>query len=482
MAAAREVLIRNSNVHPDSMEVNDLHSKLNRTSVNQCFTPETPQDVVAIVRKAARHNQSLAIAGGRHAMGGQQFVTDGWLLDTRGLERVLAFDREAGTITVEAGIQWPKLMRGYVVAQRGDANPWGICQKQTGADRLTIGGAVASNIHGRGLCMKPFVQDIVSLEIVDAAGELVSLSREQNPTLFNLVVGGYGLFGVVVSVTLQLVARRKVERVVTLSSIEELGRAFTDRIVNGFSYGDFQFSINPHSPDFLKAGVFSCYREVPADTPIPASQRRLSQANWERLVVLAHLDKQAAFEAFVEFYLDTTGQIYWSDTQQLNIYLEDYYPRVDHLLPPASKGSEVITELYVPRSRLAAFMDAARDSLRSDEADVIYGTVRLIEKDQETFLAWARESYACVIFNLHIRHTPEGIDNARVRFCHLIDAALEQGGSYFLTYHRFARKEQVLDAHPRFAEFLAAKQIYDPRAIFSSDWYRYHRTMFADDL
>ena len=37
---------------------------------------------------------------------------------------------------------------------------------------------------------------------------------------------------------------------------------------------------------------------------------------------------------------------------------------------------------------------------------MIYGTVRLIERDDETFLAWARDRYACVIFNLHVEHTP----------------------------------------------------------------------------
>ena len=39
---------------------------------------------------------------------------------------------------------------------------------------------------------------------------------------------------------------------------------------------------------------------------------------------------------------------------------------------------------------------------------MIYGTVRLIERDDETVLAWAREPWACIIFNLHVDHTPAG--------------------------------------------------------------------------
>ena len=47
---------------------------------------------------------------------------------------------------------------------------WGIKQKQTGADRLTLGGAVSANIHGRGLAYAPFVEDIEALD--DAGGRL----------------------------------------------------------------------------------------------------------------------------------------------------------------------------------------------------------------------------------------------------------------------------------------------------------------------
>jgi hypothetical protein len=48
--------------------------------------------------------------------------------------------------------------------------------------------------------------------------------------------------------------------------------------------------------------------------------------------------------------------------------------------------------------------------LRSNSTTVIYGTVRLIERDDESFLAWAKQSYACVIFNLLTFHTSNGIE------------------------------------------------------------------------
>ena len=98
----------------------------------------------------------------------------------------------------------------------------------------------------------------------------------------------------------------------------------------------------------------------------------------------------------------------------------------------------MITELYVPRPLLADFLAAAARDLRALEADVVYGTVRLIEPDDESFLAWAREPWACVVLNLHVEHTAAGIADASTAFRRLIDLALERGGSFYLTYHRWA--------------------------------------------
>ena len=140
----------------------------------------------------------------------------------------------------------------------------------------------------------------------------------------------------------------------------------------------------------------------------------------------------------------------------------------------------MITEIYIQRSRLAAFMDDARTALRRAGANVIYGTVRLIERDDETFLAWACDRYACVIFNLHIEHTPAGTERAAAAFRELIDLAITHGGRYYLTYHRWARKDQVERCYPQMREFLELKRRHDPDELFQSNWYRHYRDMFSE--
>jgi FAD/FMN-containing dehydrogenase len=142
----------------------------------------------------------------------------------------------------------------------------------------------------------------------------------------------------------------------------------------------------------------------------------------------------------------------------------------------------MITEIYVPRDRLADFMTTVAEDFRANSVNVIYGTIRLIERDEESFLAWATERWACIIFNLCTLHTPEGIERAVEAFRHLIDRAIERGGKYYLTYHRWATREQVETCYPQFVEFLRRKRQHDPKERFQSDWYRHYRAMFADVL
>lgn len=467
---------------PPGVLVNDVHSRLNPTLVTDVAQPRSLQALQTLVLEARARGRTLSIAGGRHAMGGQQFGAGTRLVDTGHMNRVLVFDAEAGTMEVEAGVQWPALIAHSLEAQADRPRQWGIAQKQTGADRLSIGGALAANAHGRGLTLRPFVGDIESFTLVDADGEVRTCSRSRNPALFRLAVGGYGLFGLVYSVTLRLVPRRKVRRIVEVVTVDDLMPALERRIAGGFLYGDFQFATDDASDDFLHRGVFSCYEPVDPATPVPTEQRRLSGEDWAELVYLAHADKRAAFERYAAYYQTTSGQVYWSDTHQLSTYLDDYHPRLDRRLAAPHRSTEMISELYVPRATLAAFMAEAGGFLREHGTPVIYGTVRLIERDDETFLAWAREPFACVILNLHVEHTDAGIARAAEAFRGLIDLAIQRDGSYSLTYHRFARRDQVGTCYPQLPQFLRLKRKYDPVERLQSDWYRAHREMFADVL
>ncbi len=459
-----------------------MHSQLNRTRVASVAKPRSVTELVAVIERATERRQSVCIAGGKHSMGAQQFATDAVLVDMALMNRVLNFDPAQRLIEVEAGIQWPELIDYTLTAQRDCATQFGIIQKQTGADRLSIGGALAANIHGRGLRLQPVINDIESFVLVDATGVPRRCSRTENAALFRLAMGGYGLFGIIASVQLRLARRQKLRRVVEIISSDELAAAFQERIDAGFLYGDFQFMTDASSADFLRRGVFSCYCPAPNDSLAPAKQRELSAYDWKELLYLAHTDRRRAFELYATHYLSTNNQICWSDTHQLSTYLDGYHRELDVRLKVTARASEMITEVYVPRNSLMAFLDKARADFRRHKVELIYGTIRLIEKDAESFLAWAKESYACIVFNLHVVHTPAGTEKAQCDFRRIIDLAIEFGGNYYLTYHRWATRRQVGTCYPQFAEFLRLKQQHDPSELFQSDWYRHYKQMFAETV
>jgi FAD/FMN-containing dehydrogenase len=471
-----------SRPEPEPIPVNDIHSQLNSTRVLEILQPRSLDDVQRIVRTARKDRKLISVAGGRHAMGGQQFGTDTLLIDVRQLSRVVNLDRKNGIVEVEAGIEWPALINGYLALQSGEGQTWGIAQKQTGADRLTMAGTIAANAHGRGLTMRPFVSDVESFVLVDAMGTAHTCSRTENQELFRLAHGGYGLFGVVTSVNLRLVPRRKVERVVEIRTVDDLIATFEKRIHDGFQYGDFQFSIEHASEDFLHKGVFSCYRPIPMNAPMPPAEKQLTDENWRQLLYLAHTDEKQAFKRYADYYLSTNGQVYWSDLHQLSIYPDNYHRAIDAKLHAPYPATEIITEIDVPRPALKGFLDEVREDFRKNRVDLIYGTVRLIERDDESFLPWAKQPYACTIFNLHTVHSPEGLQRSKYAFRRLIDMAVRREGTYYLTYHRYATRNQVESCYPRFAEFLRLKKKYDPEERFQSDWYRYYKSMFADSL
>ena len=451
--------------------LNDVHSRLNETTVSEVDSPATVDELVRLVRQARDAGTGLCVHGGKHAGGGQQFASERVAVSMRGLSRAVAFDREQGLLTIQAGAIWPEVIAATRAGEEDGHHKWGIRQKQTGADDLTIGGSVSCNAHGRGLTMGPFVDDIERLTVITADAEVVSCSRAENAELFSLVVGGYGLFGIVTDVTLRLSPRRKVKRLVDVIDLDDAMSAVARRIDQGCIYGDFQHAIDPGDDSFLRRGVFACYKPVDDDAELTGEGADLPTDHWLKLLDLAHRDKARAFQLYTEHYLATHGRMYWSDLMQLSTYIPSYSDFIAKMRPEAPRESLVISELHLPPENLAALMDRSRAILREHGVEDIYGTIRAIRRDTTTFLPWARGDWACVIYNLRTPHTPDGIARTREAFRSLYDAVLELGGGFYLTYHRWARADQLLRAYPQLAEFLARKRTRDPRGVFRSDWH-----------
>ena len=400
-------------------------------------------------------------------MGGQQFATGAVLIDMRPMNRIVAFDAERGIVEAEAGIQWPELVDGLIALQQGRASAWGIIQKQTGADRLTLGGALAANVHGRGLTLRPIIGDVESFTLMDAEGKLArAADREQralSPRDRRLRLVRH-----VTRVRLRLMPRTKIERVVTMMDIDDLMPACAERIAEGYLYGDCQFSTDTSSDTYLRR---ACSRAIAHSRPTRRCRRAegAERGALARALLLSHADTRRAYEAYSSYYLSTSGQRYWSDSSQLSLYIDDYHAELDRRLGSPAQGQRDDHGAVCPAPGAAVLSRArcARTSV-STRPQLIYGHNSPDRARQPELSRLGARAWACTVMNLHVTHTDEGIRKAAGDFRRLIARAIEYGGSYFLTYHRWATCAQVEACYPQMPEFLRLKRQYDAGEVFQS--------------
>lgn len=463
---------------PHSVLVNDEHTNLNPTWVERIVRPSTPSEIQDLVKSSQKHRKVISVSGSRHATGGQQFAADSILLDMRSLNRVLNLDMKAGVLHVESGIEWPELIQGYLVAQHDEAC-WGIRQKQGGGDRMSLGGALSANAHGHDLGTPPIISDVEWIEIVTSDGSLRRCSRKENSELFSLAIGGYGLFGIITAVGLRLATRQKVRRRVESRSLAELMDLVEKRTAAGAPFGYFQYSIDETSPEFLRTGIFTTYEPVPAETPLGKETTDVDEAVLTALLKLAHQDRKSAYRHYATIEFSKDGNVEWSDLHQLSTYPQGYHKQIESQLGKEAAGADLILEVYIPRSSLISFLEAARRLLLKSDTPLIYGTVRFIEQDRDSFLAWAKKRYACVIFAPHFSRETHAMKKAEGVCRQLLREGIDRDGSFYLTYNRFATRNELDSAYPQFADFLNLKRKYDPGELFQSEWYRFYRALYV---
>ena len=410
------------------------------------------------------------------------------------MNRVLALrSRRRHWSTVEAGIEWPALIAQLARPAAAVAADSGASrQKQTGADRLTIGGALSrQRARARADASRRSSATSSRSTLVDATGELAALQpRRRTAELFPLAIGGYGLFGVITTVTLRLAPRRKVERLVEIATVEGLDATPSSGASRtGSLYGDFQFAIDPDRrrvPAPRRLLVLPA--RSPSDTPIAEGQKELSAEDWRDLLQLAHTDKQRGVRALrARTTWPPSGQVYWSDTASARAPISTATTAtLDTALGAARRAREMITEMYVPRAgaRRVLRRRAPRPSRRTSvPIDLRHGPPHRARRPRAFLRLGARAVGVHHLQPARRAHAGRASSSAADAFRALIDLALRRGGSYFLTYHRWATPRAGRGVPTRSSSSSCGSSWSTiPQERFQSEWYRHYRAMFADRL
>jgi hypothetical protein len=150
-------------------------------------------DVVQAVKFAAANDLVVAVRGGGHNVAGRALCDNGLVIDLSAMRGVFV-EPDTRTVRVQGGATLGDLDRETHL--HGLAVPMGVVSK-TGVAGLTLGGGVGWLVRKHGLSC----DNVISLELVTAKGEVVTASADKHPELFWALRGGGGNFGIVTCFT-----------------------------------------------------------------------------------------------------------------------------------------------------------------------------------------------------------------------------------------------------------------------------------------
>src|SRR5438477_2331290 len=174
--------------------VNDA-SCLNKTEIYGVVDVKSVDDIAKTLAFARHNKLSITTAGVRHSMGGQAFRKGGIVLDMRGFNKIV-LNESARSVTVQPGATWHDIQNAL--------HPRFAVPAMQSTDIFSVGGSISVNAHGMDHQAGALAKSIKSMKVMLADGSLRTVSPTENRELFDLVVGGYGLFGVIVEAELDI--------------------------------------------------------------------------------------------------------------------------------------------------------------------------------------------------------------------------------------------------------------------------------------
>ncbi|MCZ6875921.1 MAG: FAD-binding oxidoreductase [bacterium] len=189
--------------------------------------PRTKQDIVKLHWRSdplplpKSPNKTILPYGNGRSYGDSCLNDGGVLLDTRGLDRLLAFDRENGILRCEAGVLLSEILA--LVVPHG----WFVAATP-GTQLVTVGGAIANDVHGKGHHRDgTFGQHVRCFELLRSDGTHRVCSPTENSEWFAATIGGLGLTGLIVwaEIALKPIANPYIEAATT--RFDQLDSYFT---------------------------------------------------------------------------------------------------------------------------------------------------------------------------------------------------------------------------------------------------------------
>jgi predicted SAM-dependent methyltransferase len=443
-------------------------TKMNETSVANVFNVLSIEDVLHVINLAKNNNKKVIARGEMHSMGGHTIAKDGYVIDTHLMNHILDFDKKNNTVTVEPGILWCNLI--YYLNLYGYSPE--ILQSYAS---FSIGGSISVNIHGI-TSDNTLSQSVIEIELIDHNADVIICNRNQNSELFFLVIGGYGLFGIITKVKLRIV--------------ENTGLSLTTKTINASNFHDIyhkllsdEVGVKFARINILNMDDINLYLFTKTDTKIksnidtnPKEMSKISQLLYKWILPDENAQK-------VRYGLETKmGKPLDINSNQItrNELLYESAKSLSNLYSPLIdiNKTHILQEYFIPNNNnnFVEFMTYLREIFVNNRdklsgIDLLNITIRYVVKDNETFLNYAKKDMYAFVFYYRINCDKNG--DSKLQYIHnlLVIKTLALSGTFYLPYRHHYDQQQLKFAYPNIDDFFALKKHYDPNEMFCNLWY-----------
>ncbi len=442
----------------------DDASAMNETPINEVWeVPDVVEDAEQQLQElfvlAKEKGLKVSIAGARHSMGGHSIAPGGIVIDMLPF-RSMSYDEDSELLTIQSGAIWHDVIEYLEGFDRSVA----IMQSN---DSFSVGGSISVNCHGWQFGKPPIASTVESFRLLQASGKIVTCSRDENQELFSHVLGGYGLFGVILNVQLQTVPNRRyqVDRFIvpTIDALTTFDQQVTDRPEVEMVYARMETSAKNFLNETL---IYVLSHDPSADGTFPELKEK-GLVGLRRSVFRGSINseygKRLRWDAETSLQ-PSVSPTHYSRNQLLSEGVETFENRT-------ATTTDILHEYFVPRQSLAVFVQDLQRIIPQYNNDLLNVTVRFVEEDHDTVLRYADQQMFCFVMLFNQARTQAADEEMQRMTEELIDAVLQREGRYYLPYRLHATKEQFHRAYPQAKQFFAVKRQYDPDELFTNAFY-----------
>jgi decaprenylphospho-beta-D-ribofuranose 2-oxidase len=422
--------------------------------VNDCYVSylASPGDARALL------NEELIARGLGRSYSDQAINNDRTVAICTKLNRMLSFDASLGILECEAGVSLEDIINTF--APKG----WFplICP---GTKYVTIGGAIANDIHGKAHHVDgSFVNSVLSFTIQLADGSVATASRMENADLFWANFGGLGLLGIILTARLQL---RKIEtsffrqKSIVVKNLDEL----LDQLESHEK--DYNYSLawidplakgNKIGSGVLTVGNAASIDDLPPkwrDQPLKLHpQKKLNLPFYLPNFVLNEATSRL-LNKLLAYMLKNPGPI---------VHYEKYFFPLD-MINNWNKGygkrGFIQYQFVIPKENGRKNLRKLLESISSSGCTPFLNVFKTMGKAQG-LLSFPFEGYTLAI--------DFPVSDKLKRFIPELDQqVLDANGRLYLGKDAFLNREKFYKMYPQVTEWLRIKAKYDPQGVFTSN-------------